>query len=87
MTVEDRWLLSRLASVTEEATAAIESFRFADAAKALYDFGWDSFCSFYVEMCKPRLADPAARPVAQSGRQSALRRQNISNATSLITRF
>ncbi len=31
----------------------------------LYDFAWDEFCSFYVEMIKTRLADPAARPIAQ----------------------
>ena len=31
----------------------------------LYDFAWDEFCSFYVEMVKTRLADPASRPVAQ----------------------
>ena len=31
----------------------------------LYDFAWNEFCSFYVEMVKSRLSDPAARPVAQ----------------------
>jgi valyl-tRNA synthetase len=63
--VEDRWLLSRLSTVTQEATAAIEAYRYADAAKTLYDFAWDEFCSFYVEISKSRLQDEAAKPNAQ----------------------
>jgi valyl-tRNA synthetase len=48
--VEDRWILSRLATVTEKVTEALERYRYADAARALYDFAWDEFCSFYVEI-------------------------------------
>ncbi|WP_417730983.1 valine--tRNA ligase [Rosistilla oblonga] len=63
---EDRWILSRLASVTAQVTEALEHYRYADAARALYDFAWDEFCSFYVEMAKPRLNDPAqAGPTKQ----------------------
>jgi valyl-tRNA synthetase len=65
LAVEDRWLLSRLATVTGEVTAALEGYHFADASRVLYDFAWNEFCSFYVEMVKSRLGDPAARPVAQ----------------------
>jgi valyl-tRNA synthetase len=65
LTVEDRWVLSRLATVTDQVTTALAGYHYADAARALYDFAWDEFCSFYVEMAKPRLADPAARPTAQ----------------------
>ena len=35
-------------------------YRYADAARALYDFAWDEFCSFYVEMVKGRLAQTRA---------------------------
>jgi valyl-tRNA synthetase len=65
LTVEDRWVLSRLATVTAETTNALARFQYADAAGALYKFAWDEFCSFYVEMVKGRLQDPATRPVAQ----------------------
>lgn len=65
LAIEDRWMLSRLATVTEQVTAAIETFRFADAARSLYDFAWDEFCSFYLEMIKTRLQDPREREVAQ----------------------
>ena len=63
--VEDRWILSRLATVTQETTAALAEYRYADAAKSLYGFAWDEFCSFYVEMVKARLNDAAVRPTAQ----------------------
>ena len=63
--LEDRWLLSRLATVTDEVTTALESFRYADAARALYCFAWDEFCSFYVEMTKARFAVPEQRSTAQ----------------------
>lgn len=63
--VEDRWVLSRLATVTQQVTDALAEYRFADAARALYDFAWDEFCSFYVEMVKGRLQDPAEKQVAQ----------------------
>ena len=65
LAVEDRWILSRLATVTAETTEALEAYHYGDAARVLYDFAWNEFCSFYVEMAKGRLQDPAARPTAQ----------------------
>lgn len=63
--LEDRWLLSRLATVTREVTHALNTYRYADAARDLYDFAWDEFCSFYVEMTKARFGVEEQRPVAQ----------------------
>ena len=65
LAVEDRWILSRLSTVTAQVSEALDGYHFADAARLLYDFAWDEFCSFYVEMVKTRLAEPATRPVAQ----------------------
>jgi valyl-tRNA synthetase len=65
LAVEDRWILSRLATVTAETTDALEGYRYADAARMLYDFAWNEFCSFYVEMVKGRLQDPTSRTTAQ----------------------
>ncbi len=64
--LEDKWILSRLATVTQTVTECLDSFRFADAARILYDFAWDEFCSFYVEMVKSRLNDETQRPQAQA---------------------
>ncbi len=63
--LEDRWLLSRLATVSGKVTAALGEYRYADAARELYSFAWDDFCSFYVEMTKARFAVPEQRVVAQ----------------------
>ncbi|MBN1854663.1 MAG: class I tRNA ligase family protein [Pirellulales bacterium] len=63
--LEDRWLLSRLATVTRQVTEALDTYRYADAARALYDLAWDEFCSFYVEMAKPRLQADPSRPIVQ----------------------
>jgi len=63
--LEDRWLLSRLANVSGAVTTALAEYRFADAARELYSFAWDDFCSFYVEITKARFAVPDKRAVAQ----------------------
>ena len=65
LAIEDRWLLSRLATVTEQTTQFIEEFRYADATRTLYDFAWDEFCSFYIEMSKDRVNDPKTKAAAQ----------------------
>ena len=65
MLVEDRWILSRLSTVTRQVTDALSGYKYADAARTLYDFSCDEFCSFFVEMVKARLQDEATRPVAQ----------------------
>ncbi len=64
--IEDRWLLSRLATVTKEMTECLEHYQYALAARRIYDFAWDEFCSFYVEMTKDRLQDPEQSQVAQA---------------------
>lgn len=64
--LEDRWLASRLASVSQAVTSAIDNYKFAEAARVLYAFAWDEYCSAYVELCKSRLADPASRRQAQA---------------------
>ncbi|MDP6850945.1 MAG: class I tRNA ligase family protein, partial [Planctomycetota bacterium] len=53
--LEDRWIQSRLAAVTEEVSQALESYDFHDAAQALYRFTWDDYCDWYVEVAKRRL--------------------------------
>ena len=63
--LEDRWLLSRLATVTGNVTEALVEYRYADAARELYSFAWNDFCSFYVEMTKTRFAVPEQRATAQ----------------------
>jgi valyl-tRNA synthetase len=63
--LEDRWILSRLAAVRDEVTAALEEYRFNDAAGALYRFTWNDLCDWYLELAKSRLAEGhPTRPAA-----------------------
>ncbi|MGE0759147.1 MAG: class I tRNA ligase family protein, partial [Pirellulaceae bacterium] len=65
LAVEDRWILSRLTTVTTQVTESLNAYHFADAARVLYDFAWDEYCSFYLEILKSRLQDESGRRVAQ----------------------
>jgi valyl-tRNA synthetase len=53
----DRWVLSRLASVTAEVDGLLERYEFAKACDALYHFAWDDVCDWYLELSKPVLMD------------------------------
>ena len=64
--LEDRWLLSRLSTVTRQVSEGIEEFRFAEISRTIKDFAWEEFCSFYVEIAKPRLADEKLRAITQN---------------------
>jgi len=63
--VEDHWILSRLATVTQAVTENLETYKYAEASRVLYDFAWDEFCSFYIEMVKNRLQNESQRGIAQ----------------------
>ncbi|MBS7546292.1 valine--tRNA ligase [Ancylobacter oerskovii] len=49
----NRWILGELQQANEEITAAIEAYRFNDAAGAAYRFVWNIFCDWYLELAKP----------------------------------
>jgi valyl-tRNA synthetase len=55
LTLADRWILSRLAGITAELEAALDEYRFYEAAEKIYHFVWHEFCDWYIEMCKPNL--------------------------------
>lgn len=61
----DRWLLSRLHTTEEAVRTAYESYDNQAAAQALYRFFWGELCDWYIEVAKPRLADPATRETPQ----------------------
>jgi valyl-tRNA synthetase len=51
----ERWILSRLQTVAQDVDAALEGFRFSDAANAIYHFVWHELCDWYIELAKPHL--------------------------------
>jgi len=51
----NRWIIGEAARTTADVSAAIEAYRFNDAANAVYRFVWSVFCDWYVELAKPLL--------------------------------
>ncbi len=56
-TLADRWILSRYAQTERNVTDNIEKFELGEAARALYEFIWNEFCDWYIELTKARLYD------------------------------
>ena len=65
--IEDKWILSKLNDTVKEVCENMDSFELGVAAGKIYDFIWDSFCDWYIELTKPRLngEDEASRLGAQ----------------------
>jgi len=59
-TFTERWILSRLDTLISEVTENLEKFEIGIAAQKLYDFIWDEFCDWYIEMSKPTLYNKEA---------------------------
>ncbi|MCR5539950.1 MAG: valine--tRNA ligase [Ruminococcus sp.] len=54
LTLEDKWILSSLNKVIKEVTYNLEHFEMGVAAQKVYDFIWNSFCDWYIELAKNR---------------------------------
>lgn len=52
---EDKWILSRINRVIKEVTENLDKYEIGMAAQKIYDFIWDEYCDWYIEMVKPRL--------------------------------
>ncbi len=55
LTTEDKWIVSTLNTVTKEVTENLEKYELGIAVQKLYDFIWDCFCDWYIELTKSRL--------------------------------
>jgi valyl-tRNA synthetase len=53
--VAERWIVSRLQRACAAVDTALEAFRFADAAQAIWHFVWNELCDWYIELAKPHL--------------------------------
>ena len=76
-TFVDRWLIGRLQQAKHDIIENLAAYRFDLAAKALYEFVWDEYCDWYVELAKVQLgrADAAGDDAAARGTRSMLVRE------------
>lgn len=63
----DRWIRSELQKVIAETSRSIEQYRFDHAAQTLYDFVWNEYCDWYLELSKPVLWNEEASPAEKHG--------------------
>lgn len=55
LALEDRWILSRLSRTVSSVNKALEDFQFEEAQRLIFDFLWNEFCDWYIELAKIRL--------------------------------
>lgn len=55
LTLADRWILSKVNTLAKDMTENLDKFELGIAASKVYDFIWEEFCDWYIEMVKPRL--------------------------------
>jgi valyl-tRNA synthetase len=74
-TLADRWIVSRLNVVIEQATQELAAFDLAAAIRTIYAFTWDEFCDWYIEAAKPALkvGNPATQEILKHTLESILK--------------
>ena len=72
LSLADRWIISRLQQAQTEVNSAIQSYRFDLATQALYDFIWNEYCDWYLELSKPVLWDENGDESLKTGTRRTL---------------
>ncbi len=72
LTLADRWIISRLQQVEDEVTQHVGQYRFDLMATALYEFTWNEYCDWYLELSKPVLTNDATPDALQRGTRRTL---------------
>jgi len=72
LSLADRWIISLLQQTEKDVTRAIDSYRFDLAAQAIYEFIWNNYCDWYLELSKPVLNNDSATDAAKRGTRRTL---------------
>jgi valyl-tRNA synthetase len=72
LSLADRWIISQLQKTEAQVTKAMDEYRFDHASQALYEFVWNEYCDWYLELSKPVLWDEAASDRAKRGTRRTL---------------
>ncbi|HOO47482.1 MAG TPA: class I tRNA ligase family protein, partial [Deltaproteobacteria bacterium] len=60
LSLADKWILTKLNKAIEDTRAALEEYRYNDAADTLYQFTWHTFCDWFIELSKPMMTGAGA---------------------------
>ena len=72
LSLADRWIISQLQKTEAQVTKAMDEYRFDHASQALYEFVWNEYCDWYLELSKPVLWDENATAEAKRGTRRTL---------------
>lgn len=72
LSLPDQWILARLQEVIQSAHRYFAEYRFDLLAQALYEFTWNDYCDWYLELTKPLLNAPDSTPLAMRGTRQTL---------------
>jgi len=72
LNVADKWIRGRLQQTINTIDEAIAGYRFDHAASAIYDFVWNDYCDWYLELSKPVLMNESSNTEAQRGTRNTL---------------
>lgn len=72
LSVADRWIISKLQQAEKTVTEALETYRLDLAAQAIYEFVWNEYCDWYLELSKPVLWDKTASDALKVGTRRTL---------------
>lgn len=72
LSLADRWILSRLQVTSQQVSKALDEFRFDHASQALYEFIWNEYCDWYLELSKPTLTSENTSDAAKRGTRRTL---------------
>ena len=72
LSLADRWIISQLQTTEKTVTAALDSYRFDHASQAIYEFIWNNYCDWYLELSKPVLTNDAASEAEKRGTRRTL---------------
>jgi valyl-tRNA synthetase len=72
LSLADRWIISRLQNTEQDVKDSIHNFRFDLATQSIYEFFWNDYCDWYLELSKPVLNDPNATGAQKKGTRRTL---------------
>lgn len=72
LSIADRWIISRLQQAEQSVEEGLTTYRLDLASQALYDFIWNEYCGWYLELSKPVLSDGTATAAQQRGTRHTL---------------